>query len=758
MVFRSQPATPDEVRRITRLYIVALSVIAALSITGQVLIQRQLDQQHADAKVINIAGRQRMLSQRLSKCVLILALPDAWPDSELIAARNELRGTLEQWRRSHQGLQAGDEALGLPGRLSADATDLFRQVDLHFEQLYQAAAPLLASDEPENRQRAAMQVRQHEAKFLSGMDAIVSQLEHEAETRVERLQSLEWLLLLFMLVALTLEGLFIFRPAVRRIHWTIETIRRVSNDLIRARDAAESANRAKTQFLAKVSHELRTPLHAVRGAIELLLLRESDARSREYLQMADEAAQSLAVLVEDLLDLSQVESDTLKLTHEPFDLHATLERVIRMIRPRSLKKGLNSRLEMAGDLPRQVVGDEFRLQQVLLNLLVNAVKFTQQGEVVLRACRADDAATLEATIRFEVTDTGIGIPAESQQTIFEKFTQLSPSLRGESGGIGLGLSIAAQLVKLMKGQIRVHSQSGKGSIFTVELPLHVAQHGATRKQQDIVCEPLEDRRTRDDQAEKPCLRVLVADDTLISRQIVKAMLTSLGHEATIVDDGKKAFDEYVRLSYDAVLLDMQMPEWDGMRTAQEIRSRELKGGAIRTPLLLLSATSNHPAECHDLFDAHLTKPVSLQTLQAELARCVPVDSWRDSARKANEERSSGEPSRSALQRMGGNHQLYDEIRRDFFEHLPEQMSELHAAIERQPDQISVVAHRLYGQLLMLDFHEAATIAHAIEEIAERGCGTNTARLRELLVQFEWLLRQLPESPPLRVSDSTLKTV
>lgn len=748
MFSRFHHATPDEVRRITRLYILALSVIAALSITGQVLIQRQLDQQHADAKVINVAGRQRMLSQRLSKCVLILTSPDAWPESELIAARSELRATLEQWRRSHHGLQAGDEELGLPGRLSADVTRLFREVDLHFDQLYQAAAPLLSSNGLINGQSEAMQVRQHEAKFLDGMDAIVSQLEYEAETRVERLQSLEWLLLVFMLVALTLEGLFIFRPGVRRIQSTIETIRRVSNDLIRARDAAESASRAKTQFLAKVSHELRTPLHAVRGATELLLLKESDSRRREYLLMAEEAAQALSALVEDLLDLSQVESDTLKLTHEPFDLHATLERVMRMVRPRAQKKGLSSRLVTAADLPQYVRGDEFRLQQVLLNLLVNAVKFTQDGEVALHAFWADGVdhavggpTVLEATIRFEVTDTGMGIPDGSQQVIFEKFTQLTPSSRGDSSGIGLGLSIVAQLVKLMKGQIRVLSKMGEGSIFSVDLPLVLVAADMKPKQQEVIDEPVDDCQISDSRSQKPRLRILVADDTLTSRQIVKAMLVSLGHEVTVVDDGAQAFREYSQSIYDAVLLDMQMPEWDGIRTANAIRDFERKSGFAHTPLLLLSAASNYPSECHDLFDAHLTKPVSLQTLQAELTRCVSRRSTSNPS-----PRGSAEPSSLALQRMGGNRELYDEICQAFFDHLPHQIAELHAAVESQADQISVVAHRLYGQLLMLDFQDAAAVAHAMEEVGQRGCDSDPALLKELLVQFERLLRQLPAGP------------
>lgn len=714
----------DQASRITRLYVVALALIAALSIAGQVLVQTQIDQQRADAKVINIAGRQRMLSQRICKCVLLLNSSAAHDVEQLEIVRGELKQTLRIWRQSHEGLQHGDAELGLPGALSQASVKLLRRIDESYRQLYDVSAYLSnTSPTTAERSKALAEILDAEASFLTGMDAVVNQLELEAKDRVEHLRIMEMVLLVCTLLALAAEGVFVFRPAVRRIRESFEALESAGRELLAAKDAAEAADRAKTQFLAGVSHELRTPLHAVRGAAEILLDRESDPKDREYLQIIDESAESLSVLVEDLLDLSQIEIDGLVLSTETFDLHTTLSRAARLISADANAMGLSLDVDVDSEVPPFVVADEYRLQQVVVNLLSNAIKFTQKGGIRLSASTVDDITRpvgvdlrTSVMVRIEVADTGIGIPADRQEAIFDKFTQLETGSHRRSGGVGLGLAIAAQLVAKMHGKLRVRSEPGRGSTFWFDIPLPIAL-GMVR-----ASTPIE----RIDVG----VSTLIADDTEHSRIVLKAMLESLGHRVSAVDDGESAFELSKQGSFDLIILDMQMPRWNGERAAAAIRDYRRRLDITQVPIVLLSADAARLDRSLDPFDACLIKPVSKKALAMTLAGLISRSAMTPKVR-------AFEPSEAALERLGGDRRLYDDLLRAFFEQLPAQLDQLRNAAANDAAAAAVVSHRLRGQLATFDFNDATEAAERLEAAAKEGVA-----LEESLVQLESCLKDL----------------
>jgi signal transduction histidine kinase len=320
---REPRAVKNPTGRLTVLYIAALSAVALLSLVGQAVVQLQLQRQMSDSRVVNIAGRQRMFSQRLAKSALLLASPTF--NHRRDALLNTARETLTLWQECHEGLQRGDDALGLPGHNSREVTHMFARLDGEFGEIAAGMAQLLdmasSRGEPSDADAATMaaplrRVLDHEAAFLAGMDAIVFQYAREAHERVARLRAIEWILVALTLSVLLIEGTFVFRPAVRRLAGAMAQLDRTQRVLIRSRDAARAASEAKTRFLANISHELRTPLNAVIGMTELARTTNSPTKRELYLETVADASQSLLVLLNDLIDLSRVEANQLRLQED----------------------------------------------------------------------------------------------------------------------------------------------------------------------------------------------------------------------------------------------------------------------------------------------------------------------------------------------------------------------------------------------------------------------------------------------------------
>ncbi len=376
------------------------------------------------------------------------------------------------------------------------------------------------------------------------------------------------------------------------------------------KERSERANAAKSEFLANMSHEVRTPIHAIHGMLALASDHAKDDLSRGYLDKARQALNVLLRVVNDILDYSRIEANKLTLELAPFNLHEVVHNLAAMIRPAIQDKGLQFHVRSSPQLPRWVLGDRIRLEQVVLNLLNNAVKFTEQGEVGLSFMVGSDDGQ-ELLLQIEVRDTGIGISVQQQQQLFASFSQADSSISRRFGGSGLGLVICRQLLALMGGSIELHSEVGRGSCFRVQLLLPLAAAPAVASA---------------DSAEWPLLkgkRLLVVEDQAINRELLVAQLQRHGVQVVEAENGQQALQQLRLQPVDAVIMDVQMPVMDGLATTRLLRA---DSRWQQLPVIGLSANAFAEDRERSLaagMDLHLTKPLAmaelLQALSALLA-------------------------------------------------------------------------------------------------------------------------------------------
>ncbi|WP_284534133.1 PAS domain-containing hybrid sensor histidine kinase/response regulator [Nocardioides sp. T2.26MG-1] len=391
-------------------------------------------------------------------------------------------------------------------------------------------------------------------------------------------------------------------------------------ELERSRDAALAGSRAKSTFLATMSHEIRTPLNGVIGLTELMLTTDLDDQQSRYAEGVRVAGSALLQVINDVLDFSKIEAGRLELDEDDFDVARLLDETAGLVDAPAQEKGLRLLVCCAPELPRRLRGDHVRLRQVLLNLTANAIKFTASGEVVV-SVRLDRPLTSDvADVRFEVTDTGIGVDPDQREHLFDAFTQADSSTTRRFGGTGLGLAISRQLVTAMGGEIGVESRSGAGSTFWFTVPLPVAlvqprSAGPPSVRPDLGDPPA---------TGAPRGRVLVVEDSEVNRLVAVGILEHLGYHATVAHDGLEAVAALGTASFDAVLMDCLMPGMDGYRATAEIRRQGLGGHALPVIAMTASAVAGDRERCLAAgMNDYITKPATTVEVAAVLARWVP---------------------------------------------------------------------------------------------------------------------------------------
>jgi signal transduction histidine kinase/CheY-like chemotaxis protein len=358
---------------------------------------------------------------------------------------------------------------------------------------------------------------------------------------------------------------------------------RSENELVAAKDAAERANRAKSQFLASMSHEIRTPLNAVIGFANLVLDEITDPVHREHLTQVSKSASHLLNLINDILDLSKIESGAIELENEPFSPHLVIQEVLNGFALEARGKGLELLADLDEDVPEWLRGDAGRIRQILLNLVGNAVKFTRAGHIRITAKPGQNRDRRRELI-LRVADTGIGIPPAKRDMIFNTFTQADSSHTREYGGTGLGLSIAKRLIERMGGDISVDSDPGLGSTFTFNLWLDQYRPPAGTGESAGVKPP--DSRTRPAAAS---LNVLVAEDNPVNQRLASALLTKKGHRVRVADNGGQAVALFREGDFDVILMDVEMPIMDGLTASRRIREMESRSRSQPIPILAMTA-------------------------------------------------------------------------------------------------------------------------------------------------------------------------
>jgi len=382
-----------------------------------------------------------------------------------------------------------------------------------------------------------------------------------------------------------------------------------SRELAEASQKAEQANVAKAQFLATISHEIRTPMNGVLGTTELLLATPLDARQRRLAQTAHRSATALLALIDDVLDLSRIEASKLTLQSTSFDLRALVTEAADLMATTARGKPLTLSCTISPALPERVEGDPMRLRQVLVNLLHNAVKFTERGGIALDLIVLDDAGD-DVRLLFEVRDTGIGLAEDQFDSVFDAFTQVDGSSTRRHGGTGLGLAIVKEIAELMGGQVGVDSRLDEGSTFWFEVSLKKSSAPASSG------EPAPD--------DAPVLsaHILLAEDDDVNQLVVEEMLTQMGCVVDTVDDGDAACVAAASIPYDLIFMDCHMPGLDGFAATRRIRA-EANGNGSRTPIVALTADAlaGDRERCLDCgMDDYMTKPVSSAQLAAAVRR------------------------------------------------------------------------------------------------------------------------------------------
>ncbi|MCH7493451.1 PAS domain S-box protein, partial [bacterium] len=524
------------------------------------------------------------------------------------------------------------------------------------------------------------------------------------------------------------------RHFLERIHptpWGILAIRgditdrkRFEREMLEARDTALEASRLKSEFLANISHEIRTPLNGVLGMTRLALDTDLNSEQREYLDLVLASADSLLSVLNDILDLSKIEAGRLDLESMPFGLKAELGRLERIFRMRAEDRGLTLQWEIAAEVPENVVGDRIRLGQILYNLLGNALKFTEEGTVGLSVA-VEETDGEQVLLRWRITDTGIGIPKDKQDLVFDTFSQADGSIARKYGGTGLGLSIASQLAGMMGGDIGLRSEEGKGSEFWFTTRFGIGEKAVvdTEESRPPPDHPLLRGERR--------LAILLVEDNLVNRKLARRLLEKGGHEVRTAVNGREALDLYGQGGFDVILMDVQMPEMDGFEATAAIRRLE-EGTSGHQPIVALTAHAmkGDREKCLAAgMDGYVAKPLTTKSVLEELARVLapevgtPMEQRGSKTPKVGSRAKGQRPvdEKGLIARVEGDHELLREVVELFLEEHPETMAQIGRALEKGDGAaVARAAHMMKGSVSNFCAEPARSAALRLEEAGKSG--------------------------------------
>ena len=598
-------------RRLRGAYIGALSLIALLTMAGFLRLHAGFSLQDQDASVVRLAIEQRELTNNLTEAALIILHRSSANAPGVVFRESDFEYVLSEWEQG-QRLMLG---AGLTNNASREGRDtILRLLNSSLQpqkNIGESARSLIpehvasVDGEPGGTGRAVNRILNESAIYIPVLNQIVEHYQKSSQAKVSDLRREMSIFTMLIMIVLILEALLVFEPARKRLVAQ-------SQKLHSSKLAAEDAVRAKSAFLANMSHEIRTPMNAIMGFTDALLEEErTDAQREEDIRIIRRNGRHLITIINSILDMSKLDSGQVKVEAISMSLTEVVDDVARLMRMDAERKGLAFETHFEFPIPQVIVSDPTRIRQILINLISNAIKFTDKGCVSLRVlCESDESSTI---VQLSVEDSGMGMDAEQIDSMFKPFTQADSSITRRFGGTGLGLSITKRFVELLGGEISVESEINRGTTIRVMLPVEEVElapeiYSATEEDEhrDLIDDGVIEKSFR--------VRILIVEDGADNARLVSHYLEKAGAHATIASNGLEALDMIAsaQVPFHLVLMDMQMPVMDGYTA-----TRQLRKDGYWQPIIALTAhslESDREACLMAGCDDYLTKPVNRRKL------------------------------------------------------------------------------------------------------------------------------------------------